>query len=204
MACLFGRSRSLPAHFRCFPGDGLRRRTGATAVLFNEIDAGFKPVSQQPALHDEVRLSPRVFNELTARCIACPVTWRDRDWSFHVPIPDGHEISGVVQADQLRSASWEQRGSRFISKTPPLCILAVLHASQAHTGYTAFGAYSAAPSASCHLRLECRYSPDLVCQFAFCIPSVISALHPNPDPGAIAEQLTETDGDGRGNRFALV
>jgi hypothetical protein len=35
-----------------------------------------------------------------------------------VPIPHGHEISGVVQADQLRSASWEQRGSRFICKAP--------------------------------------------------------------------------------------
>jgi mRNA-degrading endonuclease toxin of MazEF toxin-antitoxin module len=47
-----------------------------------------------------------------------PITRRDRDWSFHVPIPDGCEISGVVQADQLRSVSWEQRGSRFICKAP--------------------------------------------------------------------------------------
>jgi mRNA interferase MazF len=63
-------------------------------------------------------LSPRVFNKLTGRCIACPITRRDRDWSFHIPIPDDHEITGVVQADQLRSASWEQRGSRFICKAP--------------------------------------------------------------------------------------
>jgi mRNA interferase MazF len=63
-------------------------------------------------------LSPRAFNELTGRCIACPITRRDRDWSFHVSIPDGDEISGVVQSDQLRSASWEQRGSRFICKAP--------------------------------------------------------------------------------------
>lgn len=69
---------------------------------------------QRPALI----LSPRAFNQLTGRCIACPITRRDRDWSFHVPIPDGHEISGVVQADQLRSISWEQRGSRFIGKAP--------------------------------------------------------------------------------------
>jgi mRNA interferase MazF len=69
-------------------------------------------VGRRPALV----LSPRVFNELTGRCIACPITRRDREWSFHVPIPDGYEITGVVQADQLRSASWEQRGSRFICK----------------------------------------------------------------------------------------
>ena len=73
-----------------------------------------KQAGQRPALV----LSPRVFNQLTGRCIACPITRRDRDWSFHVPMPDGHEISGVVQADQLRSASWEQRGSRFICQAP--------------------------------------------------------------------------------------
>ena len=55
-----------------------------------------------------------------------------------------------------------------------------------------------------HLRFDCRYSPDLVGQFAFRIPSIICALHSRPDPGAIAEQLTEPDGDGRGNRFPLV
>jgi mRNA interferase MazF len=50
--------------------------------------------------------------------IACPITRRDRDWSFHVAIPDNDEISGVVQTDQLHSASWEQRGSGFICKAP--------------------------------------------------------------------------------------
>jgi hypothetical protein len=30
-------------------------------------------------------LSPRIFNELTGRCIACPIARRDADWSFHVP-----------------------------------------------------------------------------------------------------------------------
>jgi mRNA interferase MazF len=63
-------------------------------------------------------LSPHVFNELAGRCVVCPITRSDRDWSFHVPMPVGHEISGVVQADQLRSASWEQRGLRFICKAP--------------------------------------------------------------------------------------
>src|SRR5450759_5122370 len=74
--------------------------------------------NEQAGWRPALVLSPRAFNELTGRCIACPITRRDRDWSFHVPIPDGHEISGIVQADQLRSASWEQRGSRFISKAP--------------------------------------------------------------------------------------
>jgi mRNA interferase MazF len=72
--------------------------------------------NEQAGRRPALVLSPRVFNELTGRCIACPVTRRDRDWSFHVAIPDSEEINGVVQTDQLRSVSWEQRGSRFICK----------------------------------------------------------------------------------------
>ena len=62
--------------------------------------------------------APRAFNDLTGRRMACPITRRDRDWSFHVPIPEGNEINGVIQTDQLRSASWEERGSRFICQAP--------------------------------------------------------------------------------------
>jgi mRNA interferase MazF len=75
---------------------------------------GNEQAGRRPALV----LSPRPFNELTGRCIACPITNRDRDWSFHVAMPDGHQVRGVVQADQLRSASWEQRGSRFVCEAP--------------------------------------------------------------------------------------
>jgi mRNA interferase MazF len=74
--------------------------------------------NEQAGRRPALVLSPRAFNELTGRCIACPITRRDRDWSFHVAIPDGNEISGVVQADQVRSASWEQHGSRFICQAP--------------------------------------------------------------------------------------
>src|SRR3984893_19215429 len=49
---------------------------------------GNEQAGRRPALV----LSPRAFNELTGRCIACPITSRDRDWSFHVAIPDGHEV----------------------------------------------------------------------------------------------------------------
>jgi mRNA interferase MazF len=72
-----------------------------------------QPVAnEQAGRRPALVLSPRIFNELN------PITRGDRDWSFHVSIPDGHEITGVVQADQLRSASWEQRGLRFICKAP--------------------------------------------------------------------------------------
>ena len=64
--------------------------------------------NEQAGRRPALVLSPQVFNELTGRCIACSVTRRDRDWSFHVAMPDSHEITGVVQADQLRpmGAAW--------------------------------------------------------------------------------------------------
>src|SRR6476660_7614973 len=65
--------------------------------------------NEQAGRRPALVLSPLAFNELTGRCIACPITRRDRDWSFHVPIPEGNETSG---------ASWEERGSRFICRAP--------------------------------------------------------------------------------------
>src|SRR5262249_3844799 len=75
---------------------------------------GNEQAGRRPALV----LSPRPFNELTGRCIACPITRRDRDWSLQVALPDGHVVGGVVQTDQLRSASWQHRGSRFVCQAP--------------------------------------------------------------------------------------
>ena len=75
---------------------------------------GNEQAGRRPALV----LSPRAFNELTGRCVACPITRRDRDWSFHVAITGIDDVQGVVQADQLRSVSWEKRGSRFICRAP--------------------------------------------------------------------------------------
>ena len=74
--------------------------------------------NEQAGRRPALVLSPRTFNELTGRCIACPITRRDRDWSFHVAITGIDDVQGVVQTDQLRSLSWEKRGSRFICSAP--------------------------------------------------------------------------------------
>ena len=48
-----------------------------------------QPVAnEQAGRRPALVLSPRSFNALTGRCIACPITRRDRDWAFHVPIPE--------------------------------------------------------------------------------------------------------------------
>jgi mRNA interferase MazF len=74
--------------------------------------------NEQAGRRPALVLSPRAFNELTGRCVACPITRRDRDWNFHVAITGLDDVQGVIQADQLRSLCWEKRGSRCISKAP--------------------------------------------------------------------------------------
>jgi mRNA interferase MazF len=74
--------------------------------------------NEQAGRRPALVLSPRAFNQLTGRCIACPITRRDRDWSFHVAMTGTDDVQGAVQTDQLRSVSWEKRGSRFICKAP--------------------------------------------------------------------------------------
>jgi mRNA interferase MazF len=74
--------------------------------------------NEQAGRRPALVLSPRAFNELTGRCVACPITRRDRDWSFHVAMTGIDDVQGVVQTDQLRSLSWEKRGSRFICSAP--------------------------------------------------------------------------------------
>src|SRR4029079_3646486 len=74
--------------------------------------------NEQAGRRPALVLSPRAFNELTGRCVACPITRRDRDWSFHVVIAGSDDVQGVVQTDQLGSVSWEKRGSGFICSAP--------------------------------------------------------------------------------------
>ena len=74
--------------------------------------------NEQAGRRPALVISPRAFNELTGRCVACPITRRDRDWNFHVAIAGIDQVQSVVQTDQLRSVSWEKRGSRFICPAP--------------------------------------------------------------------------------------
>jgi len=50
--------------------------------------------------------------------VACPITSRVKGYPFEVAIQDGHEISGVVLADQVRSLSWPERNTEFVARAP--------------------------------------------------------------------------------------
>jgi mRNA interferase MazF len=63
-------------------------------------------------------VSPRLYNERTGLCIACPITNQAKGYPFEVPIPPGQAITGVVLCDQLRCLSWQERNTRIVGAAP--------------------------------------------------------------------------------------
>src|SRR5258705_10454105 len=75
--------------------------------------------NEQAGRRPALVLSPLTFNQLTRRCIACPITRRNRDWSFNVAIRNNDQISGVVQTNKFCSATRGHRGTVLITKDTP-------------------------------------------------------------------------------------
>ena len=76
-------------------------------------------------------VSNDLFNDRTGLCIACPITTTARSDPFHVPIPEGVAISGVVMVDQVKSIDLRARGVKRVGPAPTAVlehVLAILDA----------------------------------------------------------------------------
>jgi mRNA interferase MazF len=102
------------------------RRGEFIAVDFDP-QSGHEQRGWRPALV----ISNDLFNESTGLCIVCPVTNTRRDYPFHVEIPEGSGVSGVVMVEQVRSLDFGARGVKRIGLAPePLLeeVLSILDA----------------------------------------------------------------------------
>jgi mRNA interferase MazF len=63
-------------------------------------------------------LSPRLYNERTGLCVACPITNQAKGYPFEVPIGPGQAVAGAVLNDQLGCLSWPQRNLRIVGTAP--------------------------------------------------------------------------------------
>jgi len=100
---------------------------GDLVALTFDPQSGHEQRGRRPALV----LSNDLFNESTGLCIACPVTNTRRGYPFHVSIPEGHGVTGVVMVDQVKSIDYGARDAQFICQAPPAVldqVLAVLDA----------------------------------------------------------------------------
>lgn len=89
-------------------------RKGDFVALTFDPQSGHEQRGRWPALV----ISNDLFNKHTGLCIACPVTSTPRDYPFHVPIPDGHEVSGVVMVELAKSIDFRAREVKRIATAP--------------------------------------------------------------------------------------
>jgi mRNA interferase MazF len=97
------------------------RKGDFVAVTFDP-QAGHEQRGRRPALV----ISNDLFNKATGLCIACPVTNARRDYPFHVSIPDGESVTGVVMVEQVKSLDFRSRNVKRIGTAPEPVLEAVL------------------------------------------------------------------------------
>lgn len=95
---------------------------GDLVWLCFDPQAGHEQAGRRPALV----LSPASYNRASGLMLACPLTTRVKGYPFDVPLPKGLAVSGVIQADQVRSLDWGQRRAERIAKAPASVLSAVL------------------------------------------------------------------------------
>lgn len=75
---------------------------------------GYEQKGRRPALV----VSNDLFNKHTKMVFACPVTNTNREFPFHIGIPTGVKVTGVVMVDQIKAIDFEARKVTFLAKAP--------------------------------------------------------------------------------------
>jgi mRNA interferase MazF len=102
-------------------------RKGDFVALSFDPHSGHEQRGRRPALV----VSNDLFNRHTGLCMACPVTHSRRDYPFHVQIPEGEKVTGVVMVEQLKSVDYRSRAATRIGVAPKAVLeetLAILDA----------------------------------------------------------------------------
>ena len=84
------------------------------------VTVTFDPQSarEQRGRRPALVVSNDLFNKATGLCLACPVTNTRRDYPFHVSIPEGQDVTGVVMVEQVKSIDFRARGVKHVGAAP--------------------------------------------------------------------------------------
>lgn len=73
---------------------------------------------EQAGRRPAIVLSPKSFNQTTGYASLCPISRTERKWGFHVHLPDGLLVSGVVITDQVKNLDFRARNIEIKGKAP--------------------------------------------------------------------------------------
>ncbi len=97
-------------------------KKGDFVVLTFDPQSGHEQKGRRPALI----VSNTLFNQHTGLAIVCPITNTNRNFPFHVEIPNTSSLSGFIMVEQVKSVDFKQRKIKFIEKAPVETINEVL------------------------------------------------------------------------------
>jgi mRNA interferase MazF len=89
-------------------------RQGEFIAVGLDPRTGHEQSGRRPALV----ISHDLFNSHTGLAIVCPITSTCRDYPFHVRIPEGHDVTGFVMVEQVRSIDFRARQAKRIGNAP--------------------------------------------------------------------------------------
>lgn len=89
-------------------------KKGDFISLTFDPQSGHEQKGRRPALV----ISNDLFNKHTGMCIVCPITNTDRNFPFHVKIPDQLNVCGFIMVEQVKSVDFYSRKAKKIEKSP--------------------------------------------------------------------------------------
>lgn len=89
-------------------------RKGDFVALAFDPQTGHDKRGRRPALV----VSNDLFNKHAGLCIVCPVTTTYRGFPFHVEVPSGDAVTGVVMVEQVKSVDYRARKVKLIAPAP--------------------------------------------------------------------------------------
>ena len=89
-------------------------KKGELISLTFDPQSGHEQRGRRPALV----VSNDLFNKHTGFCIACPITNTRREFPFHVAIPEGARVTGVVMVEQVKSIDFRARKAKHLGHAP--------------------------------------------------------------------------------------
>ena len=96
--------------------------SGDLIWLTFDPQAGHEQAGRRPALV----LSPKIYNQRSGLALVCPVTHQTKGYPFEVTVPSGHDVTGVILADHVKSVDWKARRAEKLGICPVELVIAVL------------------------------------------------------------------------------
>jgi len=80
----------------------------------------FDPVkgTEQQGRRPGLVLTSLDYHRRSPRAVVCPITSRERPWTFNVPLPSNLKTRGAVLVDQIRTIDRVQRMFDIIERAP--------------------------------------------------------------------------------------